>query len=155
MYLLSNGVLVQCDREPPRKLEYHFGENTLSTPDQDSSPDLLVISSLVYCESEALNPAATRVGQPKMSGVAKSGSLLAIMGGRNMFQTTYCNGGERPESRGTFTRHRSLYNSQTKSKSLMLHRHWSPRTTHCADPRYTNDGLIDLLTGHADHSRAC
>ncbi|CAG2055461.1 unnamed protein product [Timema podura] len=49
----------------------------------------------------------------------------------------------------------SLYNSQTKSKSLMSHRHWSPRTTHCADPRYTNDGLIDLLTGHADHSRAC
>nr|CAD7448322.1 unnamed protein product [Timema bartmani] len=54
--------------------------------------------------------------QSEMSGVAKSGSLLAIMGGRNLFQATYCNGGGRPESRGTFTRHRVNLESKNRTE---------------------------------------
>ncbi|CAG2061905.1 unnamed protein product, partial [Timema podura] len=44
------------------RVENYFGRNTLSTPDQDSSLDLSVLSSLVYCESSALDRAATEMG---------------------------------------------------------------------------------------------
>nr|CAD7194552.1 unnamed protein product [Timema douglasi] len=37
--------------------ENHFGKITLSTPDRDSSPDLHVIGSLVYCERDAVSEA--------------------------------------------------------------------------------------------------
>nr|CAD7462048.1 unnamed protein product [Timema tahoe] len=42
--------------------ENHVGKTTLSTFDQDSNPDLLVTSSLVHHESDALDHAATEAG---------------------------------------------------------------------------------------------
>nr|CAD7406072.1 unnamed protein product [Timema cristinae] len=41
----------------------HFGKNTLITPDRDSKLDLPVFDSLVYCESSALDHAATEAGR--------------------------------------------------------------------------------------------
>nr|CAD7458112.1 unnamed protein product [Timema tahoe] len=44
------------------RVENHFDKTTSSTPDKDSNLDLPVIGSLVYCESSALDHAATKVG---------------------------------------------------------------------------------------------
>nr|CAD7462806.1 unnamed protein product [Timema tahoe] len=40
--------------------ESHFGKNRLGTADRDSNRDLFFIASLVYCESSALDHAATK-----------------------------------------------------------------------------------------------
>nr|CAD7445793.1 unnamed protein product [Timema bartmani] len=45
---------------PGERMENHIGENTLSTPNRESNLYLPVIGSLVYCESSALEHAATR-----------------------------------------------------------------------------------------------
>nr|CAD7460708.1 unnamed protein product [Timema tahoe] len=45
------------------KLKTIQEKNTLSTPDRDSNLDLPVIGSLVYCESSALDHAATEAGK--------------------------------------------------------------------------------------------
>nr|CAD7439018.1 unnamed protein product [Timema bartmani] len=45
----------------------NFGKTTLDEPDRDSNPDLPVISSLVYHESDALNHAVTEAGSTKKS----------------------------------------------------------------------------------------
>nr|CAD7393874.1 unnamed protein product [Timema cristinae] len=42
-------------------------ENNLSTPERDSNPDLPIISSLVYCESDALDQVATEAGKTSTS----------------------------------------------------------------------------------------
>nr|CAD7260057.1 unnamed protein product [Timema shepardi] len=46
------------------RVENHFGETTLSTTEQDSSLGLPVIGSLVYCETSALDHAATEACLP-------------------------------------------------------------------------------------------
>nr|CAD7567689.1 unnamed protein product [Timema californicum] len=43
------------------RVENHLANTTLSTPDQDSNPDFPIIKCLVYCESDALDYAATEV----------------------------------------------------------------------------------------------
>nr|CAD7574440.1 unnamed protein product [Timema californicum] len=43
-------------------VENHLGKAILSTPDRDSNPDLPDIGSLIYCESDALDQAATEAG---------------------------------------------------------------------------------------------
>nr|CAD7604932.1 unnamed protein product [Timema genevievae] len=45
-----------------RRVENHFVRATLNTPDRDSNFNLLVIGSLVYCKSSALDHAATEAG---------------------------------------------------------------------------------------------
>nr|CAD7454995.1 unnamed protein product [Timema tahoe] len=54
VYLNSHGGRVQS----------HFGKTTLRTPDRDSNLDLLVIDSLVYCKSGALDDMATEAVHP-------------------------------------------------------------------------------------------
>nr|CAD7443745.1 unnamed protein product [Timema bartmani] len=44
------------------RVENHLGKPTLTTPDRDSNLVLPVIGSLVYCESSALDHAATEAG---------------------------------------------------------------------------------------------
>nr|CAD7443827.1 unnamed protein product [Timema bartmani] len=48
------------------RVENHFGRKNLSTLDLDSNLDLLVIGSLVHCKSNALDHAATEVGQMRI-----------------------------------------------------------------------------------------
>nr|CAD7195424.1 unnamed protein product [Timema douglasi] len=45
------------------RMDNLFGKTTLSTPDRDSNLDLPIISSLVYCESSALDHADTEAGK--------------------------------------------------------------------------------------------
>nr|CAD7444575.1 unnamed protein product [Timema bartmani] len=54
---------MKCTRISPKGVwKKHFRKTTLSTPNRDLNLDLTVISSLVYCESSALDHAATEVG---------------------------------------------------------------------------------------------
>nr|CAD7444305.1 unnamed protein product [Timema bartmani] len=59
---LSQRILERLKVQPDRRsraLKNNFGETPLCTPDRDSDLDLPVIGSLVYCESSALDHAAT------------------------------------------------------------------------------------------------
>nr|CAD7424449.1 unnamed protein product [Timema monikensis] len=60
--LSSPSTAVKRDRESGKL----FRKTTLSTPDQDSILNLSVIGSLVYCESSALNHAATEAPRDTM-----------------------------------------------------------------------------------------
>nr|CAD7458139.1 unnamed protein product [Timema tahoe] len=50
------------------RLETHFVKIALNSSNRDSNLDLPVITSLVYCESSALDPAVTEVGQGFIEG---------------------------------------------------------------------------------------
>nr|CAD7193904.1 unnamed protein product [Timema douglasi] len=54
-----------------RRRENHFGKTTLSTTDRDSNLDLSDISSLVYCESSALDHAATEAALSTRMGTGR------------------------------------------------------------------------------------
>nr|CAD7258857.1 unnamed protein product [Timema shepardi] len=55
------------------RVENHFRINTLSTPDLDSNLNLPVIDSIVYCESSALDYAATKSGSEPTFAWRESG----------------------------------------------------------------------------------
>nr|CAD7461643.1 unnamed protein product [Timema tahoe] len=58
----TEAALLRCIRIcVEQRVKNYFGKHTLITPDQDSNLDFLVIDSLVYCESSALDHEATEV----------------------------------------------------------------------------------------------
>nr|CAD7412048.1 unnamed protein product [Timema cristinae] len=59
------------------RVKKHLGKTTLSTPDRDSNPDLPVTGSLVYCESDALDHAATEAANALvvLSSTAEDGEI--------------------------------------------------------------------------------
>nr|CAD7428423.1 unnamed protein product [Timema monikensis] len=56
------------------RVENHLGKTTLSTPDWDSNLTIPIISSLAYCESNALDRSTTEAGCP--SGIKWGGLVL-------------------------------------------------------------------------------
>nr|CAD7440840.1 unnamed protein product [Timema bartmani] len=58
------------------RVENHLGKTTLSTPDRYSNLDLPIISSLVYCESSALDHAATKAGYRHIRLLSNTGEPL-------------------------------------------------------------------------------
>nr|CAD7392853.1 unnamed protein product [Timema cristinae] len=53
-------------------VKHHYGKTTLSTPDLDSSPNILVISTLVYCKSDDLDHTATESGMPLLNQIEQT-----------------------------------------------------------------------------------
>nr|CAD7461217.1 unnamed protein product [Timema tahoe] len=71
------------------RMENNFGKTTLSTPDQDSNLDLPIIGGLVYCESDALEYAATEAVAPKDRQVVQYVNLVSsgfLMMARSRFE---------------------------------------------------------------------
>nr|CAD7424813.1 unnamed protein product [Timema monikensis] len=64
-------------RELSRKPPTDLNPLLLSTPDRDSNPELSVTGSLVYCESDTIDHAATKAGvkQPVSGGSASVGNM--------------------------------------------------------------------------------
>nr|CAD7452776.1 unnamed protein product [Timema tahoe] len=65
--LVNNPPVIFLD-EPTTESGNPFWGETLSTPDRESNLDLPVIGSLVYCESSALNHAATEAAAKPLRG---------------------------------------------------------------------------------------
>nr|CAD7404729.1 unnamed protein product [Timema cristinae] len=66
-YPLKVNVNTTCGSVPAfaERVENHLGNTTLSIPDRESNLDLPVIGTLFYCESSALDHAATQAGGKK------------------------------------------------------------------------------------------